>query len=62
MPNVIAIPGGLPIRLGDDVIVGAAVSGSHEVDEPCVQAGLESQISSNEPIPRGGSLHRSAMP
>jgi hypothetical protein len=28
LPNVIAIPGGLPIRVGDDVIGGAAVSGS----------------------------------
>ena len=41
LPNVIAIPGGLPIRVGDDVIGGAAVSGSPGVDEPCVQAGLD---------------------
>src|SRR6266481_1328829 len=41
LPNVIAIPGGLPIRVGDDVIAGAAVSGSPGVDEPCVQAGLD---------------------
>jgi uncharacterized protein GlcG (DUF336 family) len=41
LPNVIAIPGGLPIKVGDDVIGGAAVSGSPGVDEPCVQAGLD---------------------
>jgi uncharacterized protein GlcG (DUF336 family) len=41
LPNVIAIPGGLPIKLGEDVIGGAGVSGSPGVDEPCVQAGLE---------------------
>src|SRR5260221_5160211 len=28
LPNVIAIPGGLPIKLGDDVIGGAGVSGT----------------------------------
>lgn len=41
LPNVIAIPGGLPIRVGDDVIGGIGVSGSPGVDEPCVQAGLD---------------------
>jgi uncharacterized protein GlcG (DUF336 family) len=41
LPNVIAIPGGLPIKVGDDVIGGAGVSGSPGVDEPCVQAGLD---------------------
>ena len=41
LPNVIAIPGGLPVRVGDDVIGGAGVSGSPGVDEPCVQAGLD---------------------
>ena len=41
LPNVIAIPGGLPIRVGDDVIGEAAVSGSPGVDEPSVQAGLD---------------------
>ena len=44
LPNVIAIPGGLPIRVGDDVIGGAAVSGSPGVDEPCVQAGLDKVV------------------
>jgi len=41
LPNVIAIPGGLPIKVGDEVIGGAGVSGSPGVDEPCVQAGLD---------------------
>ena len=40
LPNVIAIPGGLPIKVGDDVIGGVGVSGSPGMDEPCVQAGL----------------------
>jgi uncharacterized protein GlcG (DUF336 family) len=41
LPNVIAIPGGLPIKIGDDVIGGVGASGSPGVDEPCVQAGLD---------------------
>jgi uncharacterized protein GlcG (DUF336 family) len=41
LPNVIAIPGGLPIKVGDEVIGGAGISGSPGVDEPCVQAGLD---------------------
>jgi uncharacterized protein GlcG (DUF336 family) len=41
LPNMIAIPGGLPIKAGEDVIGGAGVSGSPGVDEPCVQAGLD---------------------
>ncbi len=41
LPNVIAIPGGLPVKVGDDVIGGIGVSGSPGVDEPCVQAGLD---------------------
>ncbi len=41
LPNVIAIPGGVPIRVGDDVIGGVGVSGSPGVDEPCVMAGLD---------------------
>jgi uncharacterized protein GlcG (DUF336 family) len=44
LPNVIAIPGGLPIKVGDDVVGGAAVSGSPGVDEPCVQAGLDKVV------------------
>ena len=41
LPNVIAIPGGLPVKLGDEVIAGVGVSGSPGVDEQCVQAGLD---------------------
>ena len=41
LPNVIAIPGGLPIKVGDDVIGGAGLSGTPGVDEPCVQAGID---------------------
>ena len=41
LPNVIAIPGGLPIKLGNEVIGGDGASGSPGVDEPCVQAGLD---------------------
>jgi uncharacterized protein GlcG (DUF336 family) len=41
LPHVIAIPGGLPIKIGDDVIGGVGLSGSPGVDEPCVQAGLD---------------------
>ncbi len=41
LPNVIAIPGGLPIKSGNEVIGGAGASGSPGVDEPCVQAGLD---------------------
>jgi glc operon protein GlcG len=41
LPSVIAIPGGLPVKVGDDVIGGVGVSGSPGVDEPCVQAGLD---------------------
>ena len=41
LPNVIAIPGGLPIKVGDEVVGGIGASGSPGVDEPCVQAGLD---------------------
>jgi uncharacterized protein GlcG (DUF336 family) len=41
LPNIIAIGGGLPIKVGNDVIGGAGVSGSPGVDEGCVQAGLD---------------------
>jgi len=41
LPNVIAIPGGVPIKVGNEVIGGIGVSGSPGVDEPCVQAGLD---------------------
>jgi uncharacterized protein GlcG (DUF336 family) len=41
LPNVIAIPGGVPIKVGNDVIGGVGLSGSPGVDEPCVLAGLD---------------------
>jgi uncharacterized protein GlcG (DUF336 family) len=41
LPNIIAIPGGLPIKIGNEVIGGAGLSGTPGVDEPCVQAGLD---------------------
>jgi uncharacterized protein GlcG (DUF336 family) len=36
-----AISGGVPIRVGDDVIGGVGVSESLGVDEPCVMAGID---------------------
>ncbi len=41
LPNVIAIPGGVPIKAGSEVIGGIGLSGSPGVDEDCVNAGLE---------------------
>jgi uncharacterized protein GlcG (DUF336 family) len=41
LPNVIAIPGGQPIKIGDDVLGGIGVSGSPGVDDDCVSAGLD---------------------
>ena len=41
LPNVIAIPGGLPIKVGNEIVGGVGASGSPGVDEPCVQAGLD---------------------
>jgi uncharacterized protein GlcG (DUF336 family) len=41
LPNVIAIGGGVPIKVGKDVIGGVGLSGSPGVDEPCVNAGLD---------------------
>ena len=41
LPNVIAIPGGQPIKVGNEVIGGVGVSGSPGVDDDCVNAGLE---------------------
>jgi len=41
LPNIIAIPGGLPIKVGDEVIGGVGLSGSPGVDEPCIQVGLD---------------------
>jgi uncharacterized protein GlcG (DUF336 family) len=41
LPNVIAIPGGQPIKIGNQVIGGVGVSGSPGVDDDCVNAGLD---------------------
>ncbi len=40
LPNVIAIGGGVPLKIGNDVIGGVGLSGSPGVDEPCVMAGI----------------------
>jgi uncharacterized protein GlcG (DUF336 family) len=44
LPNVIAIPGGLPIKIGEEVVGGVGASGSPGVDEPCVQAGIDKVV------------------
>jgi uncharacterized protein GlcG (DUF336 family) len=41
LPGVIAINGGVPIKLGNEVIGGVGLSGSPGKDEECVNAGLE---------------------
>ena len=41
LPNVIAIPGGQPIRAGNQVIGGVGASGSPGFDDDCVNAGLD---------------------
>jgi len=42
LPNVIGIAGGLPIKVGEEIIGGGGVSGSPGGnDEPCLQAGLD---------------------
>lgn len=41
LPNVIAIPGGQPIKSGNDVVGGIGVSGSPGVDDDCVNGGME---------------------
>lgn len=41
LPNVIAIPGGVPLKVGDEVVGGVGVSGSPGVDEDCINAALD---------------------
>ncbi len=41
LPNVIAIPGGVPIKVGEDVIGGVGLSGSPGKDDECVAVGME---------------------
>src|SRR5262249_30459399 len=37
LPHVIAIPGGVPIKVGNDVIGGVGLSGSPRVDQPVLR-------------------------
>jgi uncharacterized protein GlcG (DUF336 family) len=39
--RVLALPGGLPIRVGDDVVGAVGVSGSPGKDDDCSQAGID---------------------
>ena len=41
LPSIIAIDGGVPIKVGNDVIGAAGLSGSPGVDGECVNAGIE---------------------
>jgi uncharacterized protein GlcG (DUF336 family) len=40
LPHIIAIDGGVPIKVGNDVVGGVGLSGSPGKDEECVNAGL----------------------
>jgi uncharacterized protein GlcG (DUF336 family) len=39
--RVLALGGGLPIKVGDDVVGAVGVSGSHGKDDVCSQAGID---------------------
>ena len=41
LPNVIAIPGGQPIKIDNQVVGGVGASGSPGLDDDCVNASLE---------------------
>ena len=41
LPSIIAIDGGVPIKVGNDVIGAAGLSGSPGIDSECVNAGIE---------------------
>jgi uncharacterized protein GlcG (DUF336 family) len=41
LPNVIAIPGGQPIKAGTEVLGGVGLSGSPGLDDDCVNSGME---------------------
>jgi uncharacterized protein GlcG (DUF336 family) len=41
LPGVIAIAGGIPMKVGNDVIGAVGLSGSPGFDDECVEAGLE---------------------
>ena len=45
-PGVVAIGGGLPVRVGDDVVGGIGVSGgAGGTNEPCAQVGIDAVAS-----------------
>jgi uncharacterized protein GlcG (DUF336 family) len=39
--RVLALPGGLPIKVGDDVVGAVGVSGSPGKDDDCSKAGID---------------------
>jgi uncharacterized protein GlcG (DUF336 family) len=39
--RVLALPGGLPVKVGDDVVGAVGVSGSPGKDDECSQAGID---------------------
>ena len=41
LPNITSLDGGVPIKLGNEVIGGVGVAGSPGKDEQCASAGLE---------------------
>jgi len=41
LPSIIAIDGGVPIKVGNEVIGAAGLSGSPGIDSECVNAGIE---------------------
>jgi uncharacterized protein GlcG (DUF336 family) len=41
LPGIIGIPGGVPIKVGDDVIGGVGLSGSPGKDADCIKVGLD---------------------
>ena len=41
LPNITSLDGGVPIKLGNDVIGGVGVAGSPGKDEQCAIAGLD---------------------
>ena len=56
LPNVIAIPGGLPIKAGDDFMGGVRLSGSPGLDEPASRrVWTRSPISSSE-VPAAAAI------
>jgi uncharacterized protein GlcG (DUF336 family) len=52
--GVLALSGGLPINVGDDVVGAVGVSGSPGKDDDCSQAGIDKVAASSKP--RASSL------